>query len=115
MKISEAKPRYLKPQAAAAGKRKSVAGPTDRVTVRLKPALAAMLAEVRRKQGLSVTQIVEEALEKHLMAATRRPKLSLLEAFEKHGLLGSVDMPADASVNYKQYVGEYLDRKHGHR
>lgn len=84
----------------------------NRVTVRLKPELAEKLAEARRAQGLSVTQIIEAALEKHLAPVPKKPKLTLLEALEKHGLLGTVDLPADASVNYKKYVGEYLDKKY---
>ena len=91
----------------------------DRVTVRLKPALAARLAAAKREQGQSVTEIIETALENYLsVSAPRKPKMTLLEAFEKNGLLGTVDMPPDASRNYKQYISEYLDEKypqHGHR
>ncbi len=92
---------------------------TGRISVRLKPALAEKLAEAQREQGHSVTEIIEAALEKHLSATMlRKPRMTLLEAFEKHGLLGTVDMPPDASRNYKKYISEYLDEKypqHGHR
>ena len=81
--------------------------------------VAADLAVAKREQGQSVTEIIEAALEKHLTAAApRKPRMTLLEAFEKNGLLGTVDMPPDASRNYKQYISEYLDEKypqHGHR
>jgi len=111
------KTKTTKRPARKAATSKTVAA--DRVTVRLKPALAARLAVAKREQGQSVTEIIEAALEKHLTAAApRKPRMTLLEAFEKNGLLGTVDMPPDASRNYKQYISEYLDEKypqHGHR
>lgn len=110
MKISERQAKYKVARAVRSG----AARVADRVTVRLKPELAARLASAKQ-EGQSVTQIIEAALEKHLPETRRKPKLTLLEAFRKHGLLGTVDMPPDASVNYKKYIGEYLERKHGYR
>lgn len=97
------------PKSAASGK---VAA--DRVTVRLKPALAARLAAARQ-QGGNVTQIIEAALEKHLPEIRRKPKMTLLEALKKHGVLGAVDMGPDASTNYKQLVAESIAGKYGYR
>lgn len=87
----------------------------NRVTVRLKPELAEKLAEARREQGLSVTEVVETALERHFMMNPRKPRISLLDALKEQGLLGAVDMGPDASVRVKEYVGEYLDKKYPHR
>lgn len=84
----------------------------NRVTVRLKPELAEKLAEARRAQGQSLTQIIEAALEKHLAPAPRKPKLTLLEALTKHGVLGAVDMGPNASRDYKKDIGEYLEKKY---
>ena len=93
---------------------KAMPAAADRVTVRLKPVLAEKLAEARREQGLSVTQVVEAALERHFQMTPRTPPMTLVEALKKHGLLGAVDMGPDASVRVKEGVGEYLDRKYPH-
>ena len=87
----------------------------DRVTVRLKPELAARLATAKRDQGQSVTEIIEAALEKHLPEAPRKPKMTLLEALKKHGVLGAVDLGPNASRDYKQLVAESIAEKYGYR
>lgn len=102
---------------ATRGSRKAAAmprakGSDNRVTVRLKPELAEKLAAARREQGQSVTQIIEAALEKHLAPAPKKPKLTLLEALKKHGVLGAVDLGPNASRDYKKDIGEYLEKKY---
>lgn len=87
----------------------------DRVTVRLKPALAARLAVAKQEQGQSVTEIIEAALEKHLPEVPRKPKMTLLEAMKKHGVLGAVDLGPNASRDYKQLVAESIAEKYGYR
>lgn len=109
IKATAEKRRERKP---AAGKAVPVA---DRVTVRLKPALAARLAATQKQQGGSVTRIIEAALEKHLPEVRRKPKMTLLEALKKHGVLGAVDLGPDASTNYKQLVADSIAEKYGYR
>lgn len=110
-KTNVAKRKLRKPVAAM-----PAPGAADRVTVRLKPALAARLATAKRKQGQSVTEIIEAALEKHLSdMPPRKPRMTLLEAFEKNGLLGTCDMGPEASTNYKQLVAEAIEEKYGYR
>lgn len=110
MKISEPVVRYKAPTMA----KRRASRVADRVSVRLKPDLAKRLAQAKQEQGVNVTQIIEEALEKHLPVTVRKPKLTLLEALAKRGLLGSVNLPPDGSVNYKKHIGEYLDQKYAH-
>lgn len=106
-------------RARATGAVPSAKASDNRVTVRLKPELAEKLSEARRERGQSVTQIIEAALEKHLAPAPKKPKLTLLEALKKHGVLGAVDLGPNASRDYKKDIGEYLEKKypqhHGNR
>lgn len=88
---------------------------TGRVSVRLKPVLAEKLAEAQREQGLSVTQVVEAALESHFAATPTKPRMTLLQALEKHKLIGCLDLGPDASANYKQLVLDSVAEKYGYR
>ena len=63
---------------------------------------------------MSVTQVVEAALERHFQMTPGKPAMTLIEALKKHGLLGAVDMGPDASRQVKESVGEYLARKYPH-
>lgn len=103
MKISEVKPRYRK------------ASVPTRVTVRLRPELAAQLDAIRRSRKLSVTALIEQALTEHLGKLEGQPKLTLLDAFRKHGVLGAVDLGPDASRNYKELVAHSVAGKYGYR
>lgn len=104
--VIRAKPAVMKAKPAATG----------RISVRLKPVLAEKLAEAQREQGLSVTEIIEAALEKHLtVIAPRKPRMTLLEAFEKNGVLGAVDLGPNASRDYKRLVAESIEEKYGYR
>ncbi|MGQ0619623.1 MAG: CopG family transcriptional regulator [Panacagrimonas sp.] len=103
MKVAEHTPRY------------KLANLPDRVTVRLKPELARLLDEERRERGLKVTEVVEQALTEHFARRPRRGKLTLMEALQKHGVIGAVDLGPDASANYKVLVREAVDKKYGHR
>lgn len=107
MKISEPASRY---RVAAV---KTEAEPPTRITVRLKPELARRVDEERRARKLSATAVIEQALTEHLSRKVAAPKLTLLDALRKHGVLGSVDLGPDASINYKADIGRYLDDKHG--
>lgn len=111
MKISESANRY---SAQTDEAQKSVA-PASRITVRLKPELAERLDAARRARKLSVTAVIEQALESYLAEAAAPPKLTLLDALKKHGVLAAVDMGPDASVNIKAEISGYLDSKHDPR
>lgn len=87
----------------------------DRITVRLKPELAQLLDEERRERGLKVTEVIEQALTEHFARRPRRSKLSLLDALQKHGVIGAVDLGPEASAEYKAQVRKAIDDKHGHR
>jgi metal-responsive CopG/Arc/MetJ family transcriptional regulator len=105
MKTAERKARYT-----PAGDR-----PPDRVTVRLKPELARQLDQARRESGLKVTEIVEQALVEHFSSRPRRSRLTLIEALQKHGVIGAVDLGADASAEYKTLARQAIDAKHSRR
>ncbi|MES0873212.1 ribbon-helix-helix domain-containing protein [Sinimarinibacterium thermocellulolyticum] len=89
--------------------------PPERVTVRLKPELARQLDAERRATGLTVTEVIEQALTGHFARQPRRGRLTLIQALQKHGVIGAVDLGPDASVDYKSGVRQAIDTKHGHR
>ncbi len=93
---------------------KAVAVVADRVTVRLKPELAARLDAAKHAQGLSATQVIESALESHLPAARSAPRKSLIEVLRELGLVGCMDLGPDASVKVREGVREYLAKKYPH-
>ena len=105
------------PAAKSSSLRKKVAAPApppSRVTVRLKPNLAERLAAERKRSGASVTEVVEQALDKYFAQQAARPKMTLLKALKKNKLIGCLDLGPDASANYKQLVLNSVAEKYGH-
>lgn len=110
MKITETSAKYKTADKAAAPARVP-----DRVSVRLKPDLAERLDELRRVRGASVTELVEQALGEFIERQSRPPRMGLLDALRKNGLLGTLDLGPDASKNYKELVAQSITEKYGHR
>jgi hypothetical protein len=80
---------------------------TRRINARLQPELAAKLAELQRRTGKNVTELLQEALENYYAAsrATNHPA-ELLADF-----VGSADGPQALSSNYKKELTRSLSRK----
>ncbi len=107
MKIKENARRY------AAAKSSAKAEPPTRITVRLKPELAQQVDAARRARKVSATAVIEQALNEHLARAEPVSKLSVLDAFRKHRLLGAVDLGAGNAADHEAEVTQYLADKHG--
>jgi hypothetical protein len=80
---------------------------TKRINARLPPRLAERLSELQKRTGKSVTELIQEALEKYYDAsrATSRPG-DLLDSF-----VGCADGPPALSTTYKKELRRSLERK----
>ena len=78
--------------------------PTESLTVKLSPRLAARLAATARKRGKTRSAVVREALESRLA----REDLSFLDL--AWDCVGSIEGPGDLSTN-KSYLWKTTPRK----
>ncbi len=81
-----------------------------RVNARLDAATAKKLAEIRRRTGLSTSEIVRDALDKlyrERMAEERNAAAILRET----GFVASATGSRDLSANYKREIGHSLAGK----
>ena len=83
---------------------------STRINARLEPALAAKVDEVRRRTGMSLTEIVEAALREWTEKVSRK-KPNPAQGFEESGFIGSGSGPRDLAENVKQELGRTLQRK----
>jgi len=84
-----------------------------RITVRIDDSYEQKLKTIQQITHLNTTEIIKQALDllyekTELSGKEKNQKLLQMLAGIGHG-------PEDGSVNYKKYVGEYLDEKFDHR
>lgn len=76
----------------------------ERINVRVDEHLKEELEAEAREKGVSPSDVVREALEKHLRPRTRRQ--SCLDIARRIGLVGSAQgLPADLSTNRDHFQG----------
>ncbi|MBS4095741.1 MAG: CopG family transcriptional regulator [Sulfuricella sp.] len=85
-----------------------------RVNARLDDNLAYKLDYLVHAEGLSVSDVVKESIDRYYEAA-RASQSGALEIFEHNGFIGCAEGDADLSVNYKQSLSDSLQAKHGDR
>ncbi len=84
-----------------------------RITARIDDSYEQKLKTIQQITHLNTTEIIKQALDllyekTELSGKEKNQKLLQMLAGIGHG-------PEDGSVNYKKYVGEYLDEKFDHR
>jgi len=84
-----------------------------RITARIDDSYEQKLKAIQQVTHLNTTEIIKQALDllyekTELSGKEKNQKLLQMLAGIGHG-------SADGSVNYKKYVGEYLDEKFDHR
>ena len=81
-----------------------------RINARLTGEDAKRFRELQRREGLSASDLLRDALREYHAAHTKpvRDAASLLEA---SGFLGGGDGPEDLSTRYKSYLTEALEEK----
>lgn len=85
-----------------------------RISVRLDPEHAAKLQELARRTDQRTTEIVKRAIDlyhEREVTPAERPYDILMRS----GFIGGAEGEPDFSTNYKRYLFDYLDRKHGDR
>jgi hypothetical protein len=83
---------------------------TTRINARLDDELAAKIDEIRRRTGMTLTQIVETAL-KDWSEREGRGAPGALSAFEAAGFVGSGRGPVDLARNAKAELTRSLKTK----
>lgn len=72
-----------------------------RVSARLNPEVARKLADLQRRTGKSVSEVLAESIERHHAAVTAEGEASTL--LEQAGFVACGDGPADLSRTYKPF------------
>jgi hypothetical protein len=81
-----------------------------RINARLTGEDAKRFRELQRREGLSASDLLRDALREYHVSRTRpvRDAASILEA---SGFLGGGEGPDDLSTRYKSYLAEVLEEK----
>ena len=87
-------------------------GTKMRINARLDEQSEQDLLFIKEKTGETVTQIIKELLtaKAEMLRAKHQPG-SKMQAFLQSDFVGCAEGPVDGSINYKQYISEYLDEK----
>lgn len=82
---------------------------TTRVNARLDDDLSRALDRYRQRTGLTVTEVLERALERFL--ELDEPERSPLQVFKATGFIGVEKGPADLAREAKQHLTASLEKK----
>ena len=81
-----------------------------RINARLTGEDAKHFAELQKREGLSASDLLREALREY-HAARSRPRKDAAKLLAASGFVGSFDGPADLSVRYKDHLVDAIERK----
>ncbi|GAA0725083.1 ribbon-helix-helix protein, CopG family [Dokdonella soli] len=81
-----------------------------RINARLVGEDARHFQELQRREGLSASDLLREALREY-HAARSKPRVNALKLLTASGFIGGGEGPADLSTRYKDYLGDALERK----
>lgn len=82
----------------------------SRINARIEGDLARKVAQVRKRKGLSVSDIVKQSLTRFCDAEIEASGGSY-DALAAAGFLGCAEGPSDLSSNYKAHLTDSLNRK----
>ena len=82
-----------------------------RINARLTGDDARRFAELQKREGLSASDLLREALREY-HAARHRPRADAAKLLATSGFVGGSSGPVDLSTRYKQYLTDALEHKH---
>jgi predicted DNA-binding protein len=86
-----------------------------RINARLDPARMQTLEALAKTKGLSLSDVLREAIDHYAQAQHAQNAPSAFEIMERIGFIGCGKGPSDLSTNLKKYLTEGLSAKHGYR
>ena len=84
--------------------------PEIRINARLVGEDARHFRELQRREGLSASDLLREALREY-HAARSKPRANALKLLTASGFIAGGEGPADLSARYKDYLSEALEQK----
>jgi Ribbon-helix-helix protein, copG family len=81
-----------------------------RINARLTGADARLFRDLQRREGLSASDLLRDALREY-HAARAKPRADAAKVLQASGFLGGGEGPADLSTRYKSYLTEALEEK----
>lgn len=85
--------------------------PADlRINARLTGEDAEHFRELQKREGLSASDLLRDALREYHAARTR-PRANALKLLTASGFIGGGEGPADLSTRYKDYLTDALEQK----
>ncbi len=84
--------------------------PEIRINARLIGADAEHFRELQKREGLSASDLLRDALREY-HAARMRPRANALKLLTASGFIGGGEGPADLSTRYKDYLTDALEHK----
>jgi hypothetical protein len=81
-----------------------------RINARLTGADARRFRELQRREGISASDLLRDALREY-HAARVRPRSDAATILGSSGFLGGGEGPADLSARYKSYLADTLEEK----
>lgn len=84
--------------------------PEIRINARLTGEDAKRFAELQKREGLSASDLLREALREY-HAARARPRADAAALLARSGFVGSFDGPEDLSERYKDYLTDAIEGK----
>ncbi len=86
-----------------------------RVNARLDADRMGKLEQLAKTTGLSISDVIRDAIDHYAAAKQVQNGPSAYEIMQGIGFIGCAKGPKDLSANYKKYLAEGLQRKHGYR
>lgn len=84
--------------------------PEIRINARLVGEDAKRFHELQKREGLSASDLLRDALREYHGARTR-PRVDAMKILATSGFIGGGEGPADLSTNYKSYLSDALEQK----
>jgi Ribbon-helix-helix protein, copG family len=86
-----------------------------RVNARLDADRMRKLEQLAKATGLSLSDVIRDAIDHYADVKQAQNGPSAYEIMQRIGFIGCAKGPKDLSSNYKKYLTESLQKKHGHR
>jgi hypothetical protein len=87
-----------------------MSSPEIRINARLTGEDARRFRELQKREGLSSSDLLRDALRVYHASRTR-PKANAMKLLSASGFIGGGEGPADLSERYKDYLSESLEQK----
>ncbi|MDQ3261780.1 MAG: ribbon-helix-helix domain-containing protein [Pseudomonadota bacterium] len=86
-----------------------------RVNARLDADRMHKLEQLAKTTGLSLSDVIRDAIDHYAAAKQVQNGPSAYEIMQRIGFIGCAKGPKDLSTQYKKYLTESLQKKHGYR